>query len=127
VSVQLNGQEVIGKPVDLFPGSTIRVSYQAANGSLHGSVDNCNGAAVVLVPKDVRTLAFGRVVTCKSDGTFEMSGIAPGDYYTAAFLNFQFEAERDPKWLAAIASIGTAVSVTQNAVSVQLKSNRWPE
>jgi len=126
-SVQLNGQEVIGKPVDLFPGSTIRVSYKAANGSLHGSVDNCNGAAVVLVPKDVRTLAFGRVVTCKSDGTFEMSGVAPGEYYTAAFLNFQFEAERDPKWLATIASVGTAVSVTQNAVSVQLKSNRWPE
>jgi len=127
VSVQLNGQEVIGKPVDLFPGSTIRVSYKAANGSLHGSVDNCNGAAVVLVPKDVRTLGFGRVVTCKSDGTFEMSGIAPGEYYTAAFLSFQFEAERDPKWLAAIASIGTAVSVAQTSVSVQLKSNRWPE
>jgi hypothetical protein len=127
VSVQLNGQEVIGKPVDLFPGSTIRVTYKAATGSIHGTVDSCNGAAVVLVPKDVRTLAFGRVVTCQSDGTFEMSGVAPGEYYTAAFLGFQFEAERDPQWLAAIATIGTAVSVDKNAVSVQLKSNRWPE
>ncbi len=127
VSVQLNGQEVLGKPVDLFPGSAIRVSYKAANGSLHGTVDNCNGAAVVLVPTDVQTLAFGRVVTCNSDGAFEMIGVAPGDYYAAALLGFQFEAERDPKWLAGIASIGTRVSVGQSSVSVQLKANRWPE
>ena len=126
VSVLLNGQQVLGKPVDLFPGSTIRVTYKAATGSVHGTVDTCNGAAVVLVPKDVRTLGFGRIVTCKSDGTFEMSGVAPGDYYTAAFLGFQFEAERDPKWLAAIASIGTPVSVAQSSVSVQLKSNPLP-
>jgi hypothetical protein len=125
-SVLLNGQEVLGKPVDLLSGSTFRVSYKAATGSVHGTVDNCNGAAVVLVPRDVRTLAFGRVVTCNSEGTFEMNGVAPGDYYTAAFLSFQFEAERDPKWLAAIASIGTPVSVAQGSVSVQLKSNPWP-
>ena len=126
VSVQLNGQEVLGKPVDLFPGSAIRVSYKAANGSLHGTVDNCNGAAVALVPTDVQTLAFGRVVTCNSDGAFEMIGVAPGDYYAAALLGFQFEAERDPKWIAGIASIGTRVSVGQSSVSVQLKANRWP-
>lgn len=108
MSVVLNGQEVLGKPVDLFPGSTIRATYKAAAGSVHGTVDNCNGAA------------------CGSQGTFEMNGVAPGDYYVAALLGFQFEAERDPKWLAAIASIGTPVSVGQSPVSVQLKSNPWP-
>ena len=126
VSVVLDGQEVLGKPLDLFPGSNFRVTYKAASGSVHGNVDNCNGAAVVLIPKDVRTVAFGRMVTCKSDGTFEMSGVAPGDYYAAALLGFQFDDTRDPKWLAAIASIGTHVSVGQSTVSVQLKPNPWP-
>jgi hypothetical protein len=127
VSVSLGGQEVLGIPVDLLPGSTFRVTYKAATGSVHGTVDNCNGAAVVLVPKDIRTLAFGRTVVCKADGTFDMSGVAAGDYYAAALLGFQFDDARDPNWLAAIASIGTPVSVAQSSVSVQLKPNRSPE
>jgi hypothetical protein len=127
VSVLLGGQEVLGKPVDLFPGSSFRVTYKVTNGSVRGTVDNCNGAGVVLVPREVQTMAFGRMVTCKSDGTFEISGVPPGDYYAAALLGFQFDDERDPKLLAAIASIGTPVSVAQSSVSVQLKSNRWPQ
>jgi hypothetical protein len=53
VSVQLNGQEVIEarRSVSRFDDPCI----QAANGSLHGSVDNCNGA-VLLIPKDIQTL-----------------------------------------------------------------------
>jgi hypothetical protein len=122
VSIQLNGQEVIGKPVDLFPGSTIRVSYKAANGSLHGTVDNCNGAAVVLVPKDIQTLAFGRLLECRADGSFEAPGIPPGDYSAAAFrLPINLTDLRDPGFLAKVISAGTSVSVRQSTVTVQLR------
>jgi len=121
VSVQINGQEVIGKPVDLFPGSTIRVSYKAANGSLHGSVDNCNGA-VVLIPKDIQILAFGRLLDCRPDGSFDAPGIPPGDYSAAAFrLPINLDGLRDPGFLAKVISAGTSVSVQQTAVTVQLK------
>jgi hypothetical protein len=41
VSVQLNGQEVIGKPVDLFPGSTS--VFQAKRPTAASMADNCNG------------------------------------------------------------------------------------
>jgi hypothetical protein len=127
VSVQLNGQEVTGKPVDLFPGSTIRVSYKAANGSLHGSVDNCNGA-VVLIPKDIQTLAFGRILDCRPDGSFEAPGIPPGDYSAAAFrLPINLVDLRDPGFLAKIISAGTSVSVQQSPVTVQLKVIPLPE
>jgi hypothetical protein len=127
VSVQLNGQEVIGKPVDLFPGSTIRVSYKAANGSLHGNVDNCNGA-VFLIPKDIQTLAFGRLLECRADGSFEGSGIPPGDYSAAAFrVPISLEDLRDPGFLAKVISAGTSVSVQQSAVTVQLKAIPLPE
>ena len=86
ISVLLGGQEVLGKPVDLFPGSALRVTYKAATGSVQGTVENCNGATVVLIPRDVRTLAFGRVAICKSDGTFDMSGVAPGDLFCRGVL-----------------------------------------
>jgi hypothetical protein len=127
VSVQLNGQEVIGKPVDLFPGSTIRVSYKAANGSLHGSVDNCNGA-VVLIPRDIQTLAFGRLLDCRPDGSFEAPGIPPGDYSAAAFrLPINLADLRDPGFLAKVISAGTGVSIQQSAVTIQLKGIPLPE
>jgi len=127
VSVQLNGQEVFGKPVDLFPGSTIRVSYKAANGSLHGTVDNCNGA-VLPIPKDIRTLAFGRLLECRPDGSFEAPGLPPGDYSAAAFrLPINLADLGDPGFLAKVISAGTSVSVQQSAVTIQLKAIPFPE
>ena len=126
-SVQLNGQEVFGKPVDLFPGSTIRVSYKAANGSLRGSVDNCNGG-VVLIPKDIQTLAFGRFLECRPDGSFDAPGIPPGDYSAAAFrLQLNLADLSDPGSLAKVISAGTGVSVQQSAVTVPLKVIPLPE
>jgi len=127
VSVQLNGQEVIGKPVDLFPGSTIRVSYKGANGSLHGSVDNCNGG-VILIPKDTQTLAFGRLLECRPDGSFEAPGSPPGDYSAVAFrLPINLADLRDSGFLVKAISAGTSVSVQQSGVTVQLRVIPPPE
>jgi hypothetical protein len=125
VSVLLGGQEVLGKPVDLFPGATFRVAYRAATGSVHGTVENGSGATVLLIPDNVQTMGFGRMVTCKADGTFDVSGVPPGDYYAAALGQFQRNAGADAfsASLARIAAIGTRVSVGQTAASVQLKLN----
>ena len=126
VSVMLGGQEVLGKPVDLFPGSALRVVYKAATGAVHGTVENCKGASVVLIPRDVQTMGFGRMVACKADGTFDISGVPPGDYFAAFGVRPQ-NPPMDTAWLAKIAAIGARVSVAQTSVSVQLKSERWPE
>ncbi len=127
VSVQLNGQEVIGKPVDLFPGSTFHVSFKAANGSVRGTVDNCNGA-LVLIPRDIQTMSFGRLVDCRADGSFEATGVPPGDYSAAAFhFPLNLADFRDPGFLAKVIAAGTTVSVAQSPVSVQLKVIPLPE
>ncbi|MBZ5636490.1 MAG: carboxypeptidase regulatory-like domain-containing protein [Acidobacteriia bacterium] len=125
VSVLLGGQEVLGKPVDLFPGATFRVAYRAANGSVHGTVENGSGATVLLIPDNVLTMGFGRMVTCKADGTFDMNGVPPGEYYAAAVVQFQQSPGADTfsALLPRIAAIGTRVSVGQTAASVELKLN----
>lgn len=124
VSVVLNGQEVLGKPVDLFPGSSFRVTYKAANGSVRVNVNNCNGALVALIPREVRSMGFGRMDTCKPDGTLDVIGVPPGDYFVVALDSSQRTLPTpDEAWLARVASIGTPVSVQQSAVSVQLKLN----
>ena len=124
-SILLGSQEVLGKAVDLFPGATFRVAYKAATGTLRGTVENGSGATVLLIPDNVQTMGFGRIVTCKADGTFDMSGVPPGDYFAAAFGQFQRNASADAfsALLARIAGMGTRVSVGQTAVSVQLKLN----
>lgn len=127
VSVLLAGQEVLGKPVDLSADATFRVTYKAANGSVNGSVENADGASVVLIPRDVQTMGFGRMVTSKADGTFDMSGVPPGGYFAVAFEQFRTFPATNAAWLAGIASIGTRVSVAQSPVSVQLKLSRWPQ
>ena len=127
ISVQLNGQEVSGKPVDLYPTSTIHVSYKAAKGSVRGTVENCSGG-VLLIPKDIQTLAFGRVADCKTDGSFEAAGIPPGDYSAIAFPTaINLMDFRDPGFLAKAISAGTSVFVQQSSVTVQLKVIRLPE
>jgi len=127
VSVLLGGQEVLGKPVDLSPDATFRVTYKAASGGVRGTVENGDGASVVLIPRDVQTVGFGRMVTSNSDGTFDMNGVPPGDYFVVAFEQFRAFPTTDAAWLAGVASIGTRVSVAQSPVSVQLKLKRWPE
>jgi hypothetical protein len=124
-SILLGGQEVLGKAVDLFPGATFRVAYKAATGAVHGTVENGSGATVLLIPDNVQTMGFGRMVTCKADGTFDVSAVPPGDYFAAALGQFQRNGGADAfsALLTRIAAIGTRVSVGQTAVSVQLKLN----
>jgi hypothetical protein len=125
VSVLLGGQEVLGKQGDLFPGATFRVAYRAATGSVHGTVENGSGATVLLIPDNVQTMGFGRMVTCKADGTFDINGVPPGDYFAAALGQFHRNAGANAfsPSLARIAAIQTRVSVGQNATSQQLKLN----
>ena len=116
-----------GKPVDLYPTSTIHVSYKSATGSVRGTVENCNGG-VLLIPKDIQTLAFGRVADCKADGSFEAAGIPPGEYAAAAFpAAISLVDLRDPVFLAKVIAAGTSVSVGQGFVTVQLSLIRFPE
>jgi hypothetical protein len=92
---------------------------------MHGTVEKGSGATVLLIPASVQTIGFGRMVTCKADGTFDMSGIPPGDYYAAAFGQVQQTPSADAAsiFLATIGAVGTHVSVGQTAASVQLKLN----
>jgi len=101
--------------------------YKTANGSIRGTVDNCNGA-VVLIPKDIQTMAFGRLADCRADGSFEAPGVPPGDYSAAAFrLAMNLADLRDPGFLAKVISAGTSVSVARSVVTVQLKAIPFPE
>jgi hypothetical protein len=127
----MGGSEVMGQLVTLVPGSPpIKVSYRAATGSLSGTVEDGTESSVVLLPQQIQTLGFGRIAKCKPDGSFDMAGVAPGDYFAVAVnrLSPTVDELRNPEFLAKVASIGARVRIDQSASSpIQLKSIRWPE
>jgi hypothetical protein len=131
VSVMLGGSEVFGQPIGLGPGSPpLRVSYRAARGSVSGTVENGAAATIVLLPQQIQTLAFGRVVRSKPDGAFDMAGVVPGDYFAVAVnqLDTRSEAFHDPAFLNKVAGVGVRVRVDQDPVPpIKLKPIRWPE
>jgi len=128
-AVFLGGLDVTGQMVTLAPGSpSIRVVYKAAAGKVTGTSDKCDGVTVMLVPQQADGKTPGRMTQCQAGGTFEISGVAPGDYYAAAFEGLGPTYPRDPALLTRVRSIGARVKVEQSAATpLELKATRWPQ
>jgi hypothetical protein len=72
------------------------------------------------------------VARCKADGTFEMAGVAPGNYYAVAIdkLDPMYPqiALADPGFFNKVVTAGVTVRVDQSATSpLGLKLIHWPE
>jgi hypothetical protein len=69
---------------------------------------------------------FGRQEHPKDDGSLEMTGVAPGSYFIAAFSGPRFSP--DPAILDKAWTQGTRISVGESGtVEVELSSLRWLE
>jgi hypothetical protein len=125
-SVTLGGRDVLGQALDLIPGSPpIQISYKPARGTVRGKVDD-PASTVVLIPEQITTIGFGRMVRAKADGTFEIAGVAPGTYVIAALSGSDFGARLDPAVLSKVASSGTRVRVEDNPLEgIELTASPW--
>ena len=82
----LGETEVTGQPFPLAAnGPPLRVIPKTWSGSVRGTVENGEGATVVLVPQRSDGPAIGQTIRCGADGSFELNEVSPGDYYIAAF------------------------------------------
>jgi Carboxypeptidase regulatory-like domain len=84
-SALVGEREVLGQPVQLFPGSPpLRVLYKPNAGTVRGTVDNCEAGTLVLAPERALTdltQDFGRFSSCGSAGEFSIGSLRPDDYY----------------------------------------------
>jgi hypothetical protein len=129
-SMLLGGREVLGQEVDLTPGSPpLRVVYHTSASGVRGTVENGEGATVVLFwqasPQSASGLSFMRTVKCGSGGAFDMGGVPPGDYYAVAFDRFDPMQATSPANV--IGSSAVPVRVEEGAAtSVELHVIHWP-
>ncbi len=131
-SVLLAGRDVTGQTVELLSGSApIRVIFRPNPGRVTGTVDDCNGQAVVLWQLDdpIITFRWSESQQCNAEGHFDFTDLRPGDYYAYAFATVD-----DPFFLSnvdfarSLKPRATRVHVNPGeTTNIELKLAPWPE
>ncbi|MEO8049910.1 MAG: carboxypeptidase-like regulatory domain-containing protein [Acidobacteriota bacterium] len=130
-SVHFAGQDVTRMPIDLTSGvsGTLDILISPRGAELLGTVRNQDGATIPGVkvtcwPKNDSpynlTEACGSVAD--QNGDFQMAGLAPGDYYIAAWEDLDPGLSDDSEFLRRFTSKATLVTVEEGShQSVQPK------
>jgi hypothetical protein len=127
-AITVGGQDVLGQEVDLTASTpAITVVYRPNPGSIRGTVDQGEGAIVLLWPDGSAVPPMVRSVTAGAHGSFEFPNVAPGEYSVVAFDRIDESGADESTVLGAIAG-GTRVSVQEGgAESIQVTLMHWPE
>jgi hypothetical protein len=88
-SVNVGGQEAIGKEVKLGPGIPVKIVFASGSPTLSGTVDlssgdSSEGAAVLLFPPAGAELEPVRSVIAGVGGSFAFTGLRPDTYSVVA-------------------------------------------
>jgi hypothetical protein len=127
-AIMLGGRDVMGQEVELTAATpSIQVVYKPNPGSVRGTVDQGEGATVLLWPEGPDIPEFVPAVVAGSRGEFEFSGLAPGEYVLVAFDRIPPGGGTEAFVRGAVAA-GTRVQVQEGgSESVQIPVTRWPE
>jgi hypothetical protein len=124
-AVVLAGRDVQGQDVELNPGMTIQVVYKANPGKVRGTVEEGEGATVLLWPLRIAFPDIVPTVQAGARGAFEFSNVPPGDYSVVAFDRIPQQGAPEA-FASTLVGRGTRVSVQEGSVeSVQLALMQW--
>jgi hypothetical protein len=89
-AIRIGDRETLTREVEIVSEyAPILVRFKAGGGTVQGSVEDCGGATVLLLPQDksIRRQGVVRSARCSEGDAFEISSIRPGDYYVFAFAS----------------------------------------
>ncbi len=123
-SMRMGSADVLndGLRISGTPDAPLEIVIGANAGRIEGSVVDARGAplsnrTVVLVP-DVRLRQRNdlyRVVSSDITGSFQMQGLAPGDYKLFAWENVEPGAWQDPDFIQAYESAGQRIRINEGS------------
>jgi hypothetical protein len=127
-SIMVGGRNVLGQEVELTSAtSSIQVVYRPNPGSVRGTVDQGEGATVLLWPEGPDIPEFVPAVVAGSRGEFEFRGVPPGEYVLVALDRIPPNGGTETFVRGTVAG-GTRVEVQEGgSESVQVPLTRWPE
>jgi len=125
-SMRFGGQDVTRAPLDMTSGGggSLEVVLSSKAGDLSGTVQNekgepVQGVPVTLWPKipDQSNPNNGiKSANTDQNGSFKITGLAPGDYYAAAWDDIpEAGLSQNPDFLAQFAGDDTAVKLAESA------------
>jgi hypothetical protein len=122
-SIRLGEREILGEIVEITSGAVpLTVTIRTDGGTVRGSVDDCAGGSVVLVPQNTPALDFSRTAKCRAGGAFEIGVLRPGEYYAYAFANPPGPLEYGPLTMSPTTNQAVRVTVRANeATQINLK------
>jgi protocatechuate 3,4-dioxygenase beta subunit len=124
-SILVGNADAAAQAVELFSGSPpLRIVLKPGS-SIRGTVENGATAVVVAWPKRFAAGDTGVSAACSPGGAFEISGLAPGDYYAIAVAAFDAREMADTAHLTALSTRATSVRVEEgSSASLQLSVTR---
>ena len=124
-AVLLGDREVTNASVYLSASSPpIRLIYSTGGGILRGTVQDGEGASVVLLPRDTEYGSFRavRFTECDTAGRFELDSLRPGDYYALAVRGLDKEALADPSLVPDIAKLDRAEPIRVEPATIAVRN-----
>jgi hypothetical protein len=123
----VEGQDVLGKPVDLSAATPpVRLVFKPNAGTVRGTVEKGEGATVMLWLQSAVPIDLIRAVQAGRGGSFEISTVAPGDYYLLAVDRQNVDSQPDAV-IRSFVSSATPVHVDESASpSVALRLTHLP-
>ena len=124
-TIRIGDRNILGQDVEFYPGSLpVEIGFASKGGAVHGSVEGCGSATVVLAPQDPNLYEpqFVQTARCSGDGRFDIPTLRPGDYYAFAFSRWEGAGELFAMLDQSILNQAVGVRVVQGqAATVELK------
>jgi hypothetical protein len=80
--MRLGGIDVPASGVQILSGDQpLTVTYKRNGGTVRGTIGDCAGGIVLLVPQGPALSSFIRQTKCAKNGSFEIPDVRPGEYY----------------------------------------------
>lgn len=124
-SIWLGSTNVTGQSVELTPASLpLRIVLKPA-GTVRGTIEEADTATVVLFPQALTGAGYS---IQSAGGTFELTGVSPGEYYAIAVDRFDPLTIMTSLPLRDLIPAAASVKVEPSATgSVQLKLSHLPD
>jgi hypothetical protein len=122
-SVMVGDVDAMRQPALLSDSSPPLRIVLKAGGRLSGNVEKGEDSKLLLVPQTVSPGDIVQVYPCGAGGNFELTGIAPGDYYAIAVAHFDPPFKAGFEGVRTIMRDATPVRIDEGALtSVHLKA-----
>jgi hypothetical protein len=126
-AVLVDGRDVLGQEVDLTPASKFQVVYKPNPGTVRGTIEQGEGAKVLLWPQGAEIPDVVLTVDAGAHGAFEFSNVPPGAYSVVAFDRVDTLNVSPAFVLSAIANAPRVQVEEAETTSVTLPVIHWPD